>query len=62
MTLRTVILVVFIEAIVLLAAVALLEDWCIDRRDYAPGYNTYRLVRCIDAPSYPAPHIRQLTP
>lgn len=25
---------------------------CLDRRDYAPGRNTYRLVSCDEMPSY----------
>lgn len=43
-------------AFLLLLVVLNAMDWigqvCIDRRDYAPGYNTYRLVRCADIDSY----------
>ncbi len=27
-------------------------DLCIDRRDYAPGRNTYRIMECTALPSY----------
>lgn len=43
-------------ALIALAAVLTAPSWasnlCVDRRDYAPGYNTYRIVYCDSLPSY----------
>ncbi len=41
-------------AVAILAAAlpSIADNICIDRRDYAPGYNTYRLVYCDALPAY----------
>lgn len=39
-------------ALALLAAPSWLGTVCLDRRDYAPGMNTYRLIYCEDLRSY----------
>jgi hypothetical protein len=41
-----------VAAAALAALPSLVSNVCLDRRDYAPGYDTYRLVYCDEMPSY----------
>lgn len=52
MSLEKVALLLLLEACLLSALFATTTQWCLDRRDYAPGFNTYRLIDCALTPAY----------